>query len=607
MDSESTIRRFDPYLPSQFTHIYLFITKIEMKKNFYFLLAFLLAITANTAFAASPNTDPDLISYTIGDDYYIDINFEEGVDPSEYLRFASVDLTGTDAFFYKEDVFMITDEGTVSTPILLHLFERLGGEGTYDVEISICEAAVGSIPYYEATDPYCEPFANETITYVRTSLDQIVLPSAPIVGYEDGVMSNYDDYYVVFPDVDAEELEGIAALELYRRNVIGGYSDGEFKGEQTVNRAEAAKFLMLARYGLYDSTVSSDPFPDVGMNEWFAPYIQRCADEGIINGYPDGFFRPADTVNTAEFLKMLTLTFGLETGLPYTYNDVSDSDWFAVYAGIAEEYDLFPDRTSELNPDQDLTRNEVAVAIYQYFYGRDVDMTDAAIVIRDLFSGVDSDICNNTDVANLLSNCGTYADEVVALREAFLDEFLGDYSVEDFEAGLVPMTLYVQETVGSVFSDTYGGGTWVEVDNSIERDVTLYLAVGDRRDDFDALESEFELTDVPFDVLRTEAVSYSYDNGYYYGPGSLNYLWTGAGYQGDHYYAMALEDYAQVVPYSGYTDLFHVLGSEYNKTRDNVVNPMGVLHYYVNTIHNFLDVTELEDGDSLYYVDGFVE
>ncbi|MFA6529016.1 MAG: S-layer homology domain-containing protein [Candidatus Gracilibacteria bacterium] len=592
-----------------------------MKKLFYFLLAFSLAITANTAFAASPNTDPSLISYTIGDDYYIDINFEEGVDPSEYLRFSFVDLTGTDSFVYNEDVFIMPDSGTISTSILLNFFERLGGEGTYDVEISICEAEVGSIPYYEETDPYCEPFANETITYVRTSLDQIVLPSAPIVGYEDGVMSNYDDYYVVFPDVDAEELEGIAALELYRRNVIGGYSDGEFKGDQNVNRAEAAKFLMLARYGLDDSTVSSDPFPDVGMNEWFAPYVKRCADEGIINGYPDGLFRPADTVNTAEFLKMLTLTFGLETGLPYTYTDVSSSDWFSVYAGIAEEYNLFPNKTSELNPDQDLTRNEVAVAIYQYFYGRDVDMTDAAIVVRDLFSGLDADICNNTDVSNLLSNCGTYADEVVALRAAFLDEFLGDYSVADFEAGLVPMTLYVQENTGPVSSDTAYEAINVEIENSDTRDVVLYLAIGDRRADFDALndgvpntpnnndglDHGLELEEIPFDVLRVEAISYSYDNGYYYGPGILNYQWTGAGYQGDHYYAMQLDDYAQSDPYADYTILFHVLGSEYNKTRDNVVNPMGVLHYYVNTIHNFLDENSLEDGDSLYYVDGFAE
>ena len=96
-----------------------------------------------------------------------------------------------------------------------------------------------------------------------------------------------------------------------------------------------------------------------------------AAQKGIIDGHPDGSFKPADTVNTAEFLKMLTLSFNLQKNLSHSYGDVKSTDWFAQYAGVAKKYNLFPNRSTDLlEPGKKLTRNEVAVAIYQYLSNR---------------------------------------------------------------------------------------------------------------------------------------------------------------------------------------------------------------------------------------------
>ena len=93
-------------------------------------------------------------------------------------------------------------------------------------------------------------------------------------------------------------------------------------------------------------------------------YIISAADYGIIGGHPDGSFKPADTVITAEFLKMLALAFGLQKDLKHPYTDVPSDAWFAPYAGIADKYGLFPNRgSSSLLPEKPLTRGEVAVAI----------------------------------------------------------------------------------------------------------------------------------------------------------------------------------------------------------------------------------------------------
>ncbi|MBT4585325.1 S-layer homology domain-containing protein [Candidatus Peregrinibacteria bacterium] len=192
----------------------------------------------------------------------------------------------------------------------------------------------------------------------------------PPAGYEDEVLVNFDAYDNPFPDTSLSTLEGRASAELYRRAVIGGFPDGEFKGDRPVNRAEAAKFLLLARFGEISNVSNSGRFPDVLDGQWYTKYVVTAANKGIISGHPDGTFKPADGVNTAEFLKMLTLTFDLQTNLPFSYRDVSSSDWFSQYAGIAKKYNLFPDRTSYLSPARALTRSEVSVAIYQFLQGR---------------------------------------------------------------------------------------------------------------------------------------------------------------------------------------------------------------------------------------------
>jgi 2',3'-cyclic-nucleotide 2'-phosphodiesterase/3'-nucleotidase/5'-nucleotidase len=86
----------------------------------------------------------------------------------------------------------------------------------------------------------------------------------------------------------------------------------------------------------------------------------------VIAGYPDGTFVPAQTVKVGEFTKMISLAFGLSTDLPYAYTDVKTTDWYAKYAGAAEKYKMFPNFPAKmLQPGKELTRNEVAVAIYQ--------------------------------------------------------------------------------------------------------------------------------------------------------------------------------------------------------------------------------------------------
>ena len=194
--------------------------------------------------------------------------------------------------------------------------------------------------------------------------------NTPKAGYEAEVFTVKYISKSPFTDTIVDSDEGQAAANLYNMGIIGGYVDGEFKGRNPVNRAEAAKFLLFAK-GLEVSEKSNNgKFWDVKEGEWYVKFVMEAAELGIIKGYSDGSFRPADGVRRGEFLKMIAETFVLQKNLSHNYTDVAGS-WVEEYAGIANKYKLFSTQDTELRFGDFMTRNEVAVAIYQYLKGRE--------------------------------------------------------------------------------------------------------------------------------------------------------------------------------------------------------------------------------------------
>jgi hypothetical protein len=224
--------------------------------------------------------------------------------------------------------------------------------------------------YVTTKDPDTFTPFNGTVTTGTNSSSNNANIDLPPAGFENDVNTGSGNVSNPFSDTNTRTLAGKAAASLYHWGIIGGFPDGQFKGARSVNRAEAAKFLLLSRYESVPNNSNSGVFRDVLDGEWYTKYVMTAAALHIINGYADGTFKPADTVNTAEFLKMLTLTFDLQQNMSHSFTDVPRGDWYAKYAGIANTYNLFPDRGNRLEPARELTRNEVAVAIYNYLSQR---------------------------------------------------------------------------------------------------------------------------------------------------------------------------------------------------------------------------------------------
>ncbi len=175
--------------------------------------------------------------------------------------------------------------------------------------------------------------------------------------------------FAVFSDVASNNPDYEAINYLQENGIIEGYPDQTFRPEQPVNRAEAIKIILLGSKIFVPEMQEQEIFPDVIYGTWYAKYVLKAKNLGIVNGDSDtGMFRPGDTVNLAEALKILLNTNGIETNAPddNPYPDVANDSWFAPYFAYAESINLL-DQTSEenVNPSTPIDRGMLAELMYR--------------------------------------------------------------------------------------------------------------------------------------------------------------------------------------------------------------------------------------------------
>ena len=175
-------------------------------------------------------------------------------------------------------------------------------------------------------------------------------------------------------DVSKNSYEGQAALYLQQRGVISGFPDGSFRGSNPVNRVEAAKMLLLAGDYTMRQIQNTGTYADIEPGAWYEQFALNAVDRGIMAGYPNSTFGPSRAVIRAEFLKMLSNAFEIETHLPFHYTDVPTDAWYSEFAGAAEKYNLFLYDKTEMLPSAPMSREEVVWGIYQMFVHRNYNL-----------------------------------------------------------------------------------------------------------------------------------------------------------------------------------------------------------------------------------------
>jgi S-layer homology domain len=127
-------------------------------------------------------------------------------------------------------------------------------------------------------------------------------------------------------------------LKLNYAGVLKGYTDGTFRPQKEVTRAEFAKIAVLA-LGYTDEQAKAlqgkTAFKDLPSDHWATGYINLAVSQGVIKGYPDGTFKPNNNVKVAEALTVFV------QGLKINVNIPAVGEWYYPYLVEANKAGLY--------------------------------------------------------------------------------------------------------------------------------------------------------------------------------------------------------------------------------------------------------------------------
>ncbi len=85
-----------------------------------------------------------------------------------------------------------------------------------------------------------------------------------------------------------------------------------------------------------NTTPKKPAFSDVAVTDWFCVYVNDLTDKGVVNGYPDGTFKPQGNVTYGEALKLVARAAGLPEQPAASGHWASGYLTLAVLAGALE-------------------------------------------------------------------------------------------------------------------------------------------------------------------------------------------------------------------------------------------------------------------------------
>ena len=154
---------------------------------------------------------------------------------------------------------------------------------------------------------------------------------------------------------------------LYDRDVVDGRTSTKFYPDYAVTRAEFLKMTLLG-LEMDPYAVSSVDYDDVDSGDWHYTYVTYATAKGIVDGYSDGTFRPDEYINRAEAIVLLMRAADEEdysySSSDIDYWDVETSDWFAWAVVVADEFNIVDGYSDDsFRPENHITRAEASKII----------------------------------------------------------------------------------------------------------------------------------------------------------------------------------------------------------------------------------------------------
>ena len=160
---------------------------------------------------------------------------------------------------------------------------------------------------------------------------------------------------------------------------VGGMLNGSLVKTRALYRG-----IMEDIYSTYTTaaTGTAFPFTDVAETRWSYPYIKELYDAGVVSGTSATTFSPAANVTRAQFVTMLAGLAGADvSNCPATpFRDVPEGAWYAPYVNWALANGIVSGTSATtFSPDAKITRQDMAVMLYQYTQRYDVALQQQTV------------------------------------------------------------------------------------------------------------------------------------------------------------------------------------------------------------------------------------
>jgi len=160
--------------------------------------------------------------------------------------------------------------------------------------------------------------------------------------------------FAAFSDVSSTTNYRTAIEALQAKGVLEGYANGTYGPHQSINRAEFLK-IVLGGAGINATGTKGNCFPDV-TDEWFASIVCKAEELKIVAGFPDGKFYPEKNVTFVEASKIMSLAYRQQVSNSYV-------EWYEPYANALEASKVIPPTINTL--DKAITRAEMAEMMWR--------------------------------------------------------------------------------------------------------------------------------------------------------------------------------------------------------------------------------------------------
>lgn len=316
------------------------------------------------------------------------------LDPGDtYDASVTAENTGTTTWDTNYELWSM--EGSTAAPVLTHRWgldlvpvtTGTGPGGTEDFAFTVTAPPWLTLEYAVGATPTSVPTAS------TFECGWMMSDGGSVFGPDKAT----SDVTILAPDLGdvgtgywafAEILECQNAASAASDFIVQGYGDGNYHGDWAVTRGQLAVFVARAA-GYTDDPPAEATFDDVPDTYWSFGEIEQCATNGVVQGYPDGFYRPGVTITRDQMAVYMIRAAGIATVAPAaTFPDVPTDHWAAaeieacVGANITQGYaDGF------YRPDREVDRGQMAVFVWRALVG-DVllggpDATDVALSVWD--------------------------------------------------------------------------------------------------------------------------------------------------------------------------------------------------------------------------------